>query len=505
MKRFWKPGILAVTTIALLFIWGCGGDDPVEPDPSSNNPPETPSEPFPEHQAIDQALNVNLAWTCTDPDEGDTLHYSVYFSTATTPELAQGNYDDETYDPGTLDYNTVYYWRIVAYDNHGDSISGPAWSFTTGEFINSPPNAPSNPNPADDAMDVSFEVNLSWQCSDPDAGDVLSYNVYFGTTDPPQLVSQAQSDLSYDPGTLDYSTEYYWQIVAYDNQGDSTVSDLWNFTTGESDNSPPNAPSSPTPANSAINQMPEVDLAWYSSDPDGDAVTYDVYLGTSDNPGIEAEDLSVMDYDPGMLQYSTTYYWKVVAFDINGDSTASPVWNFMTADQSPSEPAIIWYGNADGSPITAPINDRLDVEVFLMTEATTWIGSIQIHLGANRSYIDSLLNDAEAVLHYPFTEWEVTDFLAITGEPYNPSGWFCEPFLGLATIISPDAAWFNSTTPLQVMTLKVKTVNDASLSGRTVAAFGPGFNNQYQNSIAGDTLGYDLSVLEFFSQVHFDQ
>jgi len=36
-----------------------------------------------------------------------------------------------TYNLGTLDYNTTYYWMIVAWDNHGASTIGSIWEFTT--------------------------------------------------------------------------------------------------------------------------------------------------------------------------------------------------------------------------------------------------------------------------------------------------------------------------------------------------------------------------------------
>jgi hypothetical protein len=30
-----------------------------------------------------------------------------------------------------MDYETMYYWQIVAWDNHGESTPGPEWEFTT--------------------------------------------------------------------------------------------------------------------------------------------------------------------------------------------------------------------------------------------------------------------------------------------------------------------------------------------------------------------------------------
>lgn len=46
--------------------------------------------------------------------------------------------------------------------------------------------------------------------SNPD-GDTVTYDVYFGTSSPPPLVSSAQAAATYDPGTLSYSTTYYWR------------------------------------------------------------------------------------------------------------------------------------------------------------------------------------------------------------------------------------------------------------------------------------------------------
>lgn len=61
--------------------------------------------------------------------------------------------------------------------------------------------------------------------------DTITYDIYFGTTSPPSKVVSNQTETSYDPGTLEYNTTYYWQIVAWSEQGESAEGPIWNFTT----------------------------------------------------------------------------------------------------------------------------------------------------------------------------------------------------------------------------------------------------------------------------------
>ena len=92
------------------------------------------------------------------------------------------------------------------------------------------PYAPSNPNPEDNAIAVLTESELSWTGGDPE-GDPVTYDVYFGTTNSPPSVSIEQSDTNYDPpGDLQYNTEYFWKIVAHDDNGHTTEGPEWTFT-----------------------------------------------------------------------------------------------------------------------------------------------------------------------------------------------------------------------------------------------------------------------------------
>ena len=104
---------------------------------------------------------------------------------------------------------------------------------------NEAPNVPSNPSPLNHAIDRHAYTDLSWSGGDPDLGDMVTYDVYFGTSATPPLVSSNQLETTYDPGILTYSTKYDWQIVATDNHGVSTTGPLWDFTTAVSIFGPP--------------------------------------------------------------------------------------------------------------------------------------------------------------------------------------------------------------------------------------------------------------------------
>jgi hypothetical protein len=208
---------------------------PYEGEVDVNQWPNEPSDPEPEDGATDIDINADLSWNCSDPD-GDELTYNVYFdANDTTPNvLVSENQTGTTYDPGTMEYVTNYYWQIVAWDEHGLSTSGPVWNFTTVSEPNNPPNSPSDPNPADGEIDVSVDTILSWNCSDPD-GDLLIYNVYLEKDDstPDVLVSEDQSGKTYDPEGLEHGTVYYWKIVAKDNHSATTEGPVWSFTSEE--------------------------------------------------------------------------------------------------------------------------------------------------------------------------------------------------------------------------------------------------------------------------------
>ncbi|UCD14499.1 MAG: hypothetical protein JSW60_03520 [Thermoplasmatales archaeon] len=275
----------------------------------------------------------------------DPKTYDIYFGKSNPPPKVSSNQSNLSYDPGLLDFDTKYYWKIIVWDNQGASTSGPIWEFTTRG--NEVPYTPGDPDPENGETDVNIDVEPSWTGGDPD-DDKVTYDVYFGKSSPPPKVKSNQSKTTYKPGLLDFDSKYYWQIVAWDIFDYTSTGPIWSFTTEE--NLPPNEPSDPDPEDSATEVPPIMELSWTGGDPNsGDTVKYDVYCGTNNPPPLIRSNLSRTYLDPGKLESDTTYYWQIVAWDSQDVSTTGPIWHFTTiSNQPPDAPSI--SGPTSGKP-----------------------------------------------------------------------------------------------------------------------------------------------------------
>ena len=190
----------------------------------------TPYSPNPDSGAVNVGINTNPSWDYMG-SSGEVDHCDIYFGTNHDPGLHTVDFNGTTFDPGTLEYQTEHFWKIVAFISSTDSITGPTWSFTT---IDENLEIPTNPNPPDQAQGVNISTNLNWDYTGT-PGDVVYCDVYFGTSPTPPLAVPQYENTTYDPpGDLDYSTTYYWQIIAFTSPTDFQGGPVWSFTTESS-------------------------------------------------------------------------------------------------------------------------------------------------------------------------------------------------------------------------------------------------------------------------------
>ena len=266
---------------------------------------------YPPNGATGVSTDVTLSW---NPEYG-AMSYDVYFGTSSLPAFI-GNQSSSYYSPGGLEPGTTYFWRINEIEADTTIHTGVVWSFTT----MSVPLEATNPYPADGATNVSIDVVLSW---DPGKG-ALMHDVYFGTSSSPPWIGKL-AETSYDPGTLEPGTTYFWRVNEFTAMG-TNQGPVWSFTTM----SGPVEATNPYPADGAEDVNLGVVLSW---DPGFGATSHDVYFDTSSPPafvGNYGDD----DYSPGGLEPGTTYFWKIneVVPVMEGPPIIyeGPVWEFTT-------------------------------------------------------------------------------------------------------------------------------------------------------------------------------
>lgn len=351
------------------------------------------------------------------------------------------------------------------------------------------------PNPANNATEIDINADLGWAAGIGSS----SHNVCFGTDNPPAFINN-QTTTTFEPGTLEFNTTYYWRIDEI-NGSTITEGDLWNFTTTAG------LAKEPDPADGSTNIGLTPELHWtsgpgaashdvyfgtnirdvrnaqrLSSDLNGDGqVNYDDVLILSDNwltnpedsepyAGINEDDIvdfqdfsilaanlnsqsnpffmgntSLNSFSPGNLLVCTTYYWRVD--EVCGSETRKgDVWSFTTTviDSNYSLVGKIMCGYqgwfncpGDGTPRGwvhwggggfSPTNCDVDMwpDMSEMTEAEKFLAT-DFYDGSNY-YVFSSHNQTTVLRHF---QWM---------QQYGIDGVYLQRF---ATEVNPGTAEFN--------------------------------------------------------------
>jgi hypothetical protein len=239
MKKY-----LYIIALSTLF-WSCGGggEDTPPPPPPVNKAPTTPTLVYPTNNLLCIENPVVCQWNVSTDSEGDAITYQI--------EVAKDNsftQDKQTFNGQlttqsvSLEEDVAYYWRVKAIDskNASSSYSSVFKFYTYGEGVtNYLPFAPELVSPGlnvvvqETAYTPNEQLNaiLQWTAEDVDTDNTLTFDVYFGTDNPPTAKeAENQSTTSLDV-TLTTSTTYYWKVVVKDGQGGETIGQTWSFST----------------------------------------------------------------------------------------------------------------------------------------------------------------------------------------------------------------------------------------------------------------------------------
>jgi hypothetical protein len=224
---------------------------------------------------------------------------------------------------GRVDFKDYAIFAQSAYDDgklDAKTLSVLVANWLTAWTIPPLPGPVSNPGPANDATDVDLNAELSWM-----AGVyATSYDVSFGTSSPPPFIGN-QTAATFDPGTMVYSSTYYWRIDSVNIWGTAT-GPVWSFTTIYSDLQASN----PNPTDGALGVDIDADLSWTAG---VGATSHDVYFGTSNPPPFQLNQTTAT-FNPGTMAYGTTYYWRIDETGAYGTTTGM-AWSFTNMMSPP--------------------------------------------------------------------------------------------------------------------------------------------------------------------------
>ena len=220
-------------SLALISCGSSGGDTP--PPPPANTAPSIPTLTAPADISLCIDNVVNFQWSASTDPEGDVITYQIQVAKDNLfTQIAHTVTSTTTNKSISLEKGVAYYWRVKATDNKqlSSNYSATFQFYTEGIGItNHLPFSPVLVSPALNSVQTTATVNLQWTASDVDTADILTYDVYFGTANPPtEMISENQSASTLSK-TVSASTKYYWNVVVKDNQGGQTIGQVWNFVT----------------------------------------------------------------------------------------------------------------------------------------------------------------------------------------------------------------------------------------------------------------------------------
>ena len=337
-------------------------------------------------------INDDLVWS---PASIIVTGYTISIGTTPGGTDVANNVDvglATTYDPGTLLYETTYYVTITPYNDNGSAVNCTEQSFTT----------ENDPNQVLDCS-IGEEVNTVFCYENND-----TTTFFFASNDGSPLVVVFNSGTTENGWDELVVTDSDGTVIynAYGNNGDLTglvftssgdsisvgvtsdgiitscTNDPWDFTVSCVDTTAlPNCNSSLTaPLNGQTDVNENDDLNW---SPATIFVTgYTLFMGTT--PGgtdiLNGVDVgNVLTYDPGTLDFDTTYYVTIVPYNDNGPATGCTEESFtiradpnqiLDCSANESINTVYCYSNNDTMEFNFASNDGSPLAVFFNSGET---------------------------------------------------------------------------------------------------------------------------------------
>lgn len=290
---------------------------------------------LPKYEQKDVDINTVLAWNKVS----GAIYYNIQLSKIFDFQeiildtvIYNENNHLNSFALKNLDLSTIYFWRIKAFNDFGETNYSVPYNFTTKGKINI--TEPKLLKPLNNYVFTQNEIQFEWDT----INIAESYRLQISQD---ENFNNLDLDTNISVNKFDFvikndKQKYYWRVQLISKYGNSDWSSIRSFFI-ESENNILPKPKLIIPFNNSKELSTKPYFDWEKNE---NAKYYKLIISTNENFNEDNITIDTLfdDYlDLSSIQFielksNAVYYWKVQSFNDNQLSQWSEVWNFKTKD-----------------------------------------------------------------------------------------------------------------------------------------------------------------------------